>query len=273
MTEKTEYEAAWAHGAAVTPRTFKIEDVPHVVLPPGCELASFQNLMPAPTRIKASPEFSDVEGFADYTNEFKQDGSRIFVDQSDWRFFTVFDAHAPGQPAWGDHCASLKMKESPEWRRFKAINGTAFAPMELAEFLEENLEYVAGPIEGADLLTMAQNLKVQLKGDLQIEHRTQSGLKQLLVKDDSTLQGKSGERTLEFPEKVDLALRIFENHETYPIQVFLRYRATKDAVKFWFKIPDPEGIQEQAFDQVILGVRAATGLRTLKGRYAGPMHK
>ena len=273
MADQTEFQAAFNAGMEQNIVSETIEGVLHVLVPPGCNLASMEKLLPAPTRIKASPEFNDCPGFVDYTGEFAEDGSRIFVDQADRRFFTVFDSHAKGKPAWGDHSASLQMKLSPEWKRFKAVDGQKMAPMELAEFIEENLSYFLGPIEGAELLTMAQNLKVQLKGDLQVEHRTQSGLRHLQIKDDSVLTGKSGTKELAFPEKVELGLRVFDNHSVYPISVFLRYRAAKEGIVFWLKIPDPQGIEEQAFYQVIDEVREKTGLKTLNGRYEGPRHK
>jgi len=273
MTDQTEFESAFNIGASTAVVRSTIEGIPHVLVPPGASLQSMEKLLPAPTRIIANPEFYDVDGFVDYAAEFQQEGSRVFVDQGKRRFFTVFDFHAKGQPAWGDHSASLCMQESPEWKRFKAADGAKMAPMELAEFLEENLAYVAGPIIGAELLTMAQNLKVTLKGDLNIEHSTQSGLRHLQVKDDSVLTGKSGAKELEFPERLQLNLRIFDNHSTYPIHVFLRYRAAKEGITFWLKIPDPQGIEDEAFDQVIDAVRTGTGLKTLKGRFEGPRHK
>lgn len=269
----TDFAAAFEAGAATKLVIQDIEGVTHVQVPAGATLQSLEALLDAPTRIKASPEFYDVAGFIDYTREFAAHGTRIFVDPAETRFFTVFDAHAPGLPAWGDHSASLQLKQSPEWQRFKKVDGYKFSPMELAEFIEENLEYFKGPIEGADLLTMCQNLKVQLKGDLQIEQSTQSGLKHLQIKDDSVLQGKSGDKELAFPEKVELSLRVFDQHSAYKLSVFLRYRATKEGVAFWFKVPDPDGIEEEAFEKVIDDIKDKSELKTLKGRYQGPRHK
>lgn len=273
MSTSTEFEAAFAAGASINIVTQEIEGIEHALVPPGCELRSLEKLMPKPMRIRATPEFYDVAGFVDYAAEFQQEGTRIFVEDSSFRFFTIFDFHAKDTPAWGDHSASLCMTPSAEWTRFKSIDGVKMAPMELAEFLEENLTYIAGPVEGADLLTMAQNLKVTLKGNLDVEHSTQAGMRHLQIKDDSTLAGRSGKKEIAFPEKVELALRIFDNHSTYPIKAFLRYRANKDGVTFWFKIPDPQGIEREAFETVVKEVRETTGLKTLKGRFRGPSHK
>lgn len=273
-SRNSDFLDAYVAGKATEVVTATIEGVEHVLVPPGSTLMSMDHLMDAPIRIKASPEFYDVDGFLDYTGEFAAaDVTRIFVDQADWRFFTVFDSHAPGAPAWGDHCASLQLKKSPEWQRFLKVDGKKFTPMDLAEFIEENLEYFHGPVTGAELLTMAQNLKVQLKGDLQVEHTTQAGLRHLQIKDDSVLAGRVAEKELAFPEKVTLSLRVFDQHSAYEVSVFLRYRASKDSVTFWFKIPDPDGIEEEAFDKVVEEIRDKSGLKTLKGRYQGPRHK
>ncbi len=271
--EATEYESAFAHGRQTTFVATEIEGIPHAQIPHDCALESFAHLLPSPTRIKANPEFYDVAGFADYANEFKAEGTRIFVNQNDRRFFTVFDFHAPGKPAWGDHSASLKMNLSPEWLRWKEIDGKPLSPTELAEWIEDNLEWIEGPITGAKLITMAQNLKVTLKGDLTIEQTLQAGLRHFSIRDDSVVKGVSGAKGFVFPEQVTLALRIFDNHETYPISVYLRYRTTAEKITFFFKIPDPQRLEEQAFDVVIQQVADATKLKTLKGRYEGPRHK
>lgn len=273
MTDRTEFESAHALGAATHIVTESFNGIEHVLVPPGSSLTSMEKMQPQPARIKANPEFYDVEGFVDYAEEFKEEGTRIFVEKAAFRFFTIFDFHSPGEPAWGDHSASLTMRPSPEWTRWLRINNKKFTPMELAEFLEENLSYITAPVTGAELLTMCQNLKVVLKGNLDIEQSTQSGLKHLQIRDDSTLSGRSGTKDLAFPEKLELALRIFDNSHAYPISIFLRYRATKEGVVFWFTIPDPDGIEEQAFMKIVDEVKEESGLKTLMGRFDGPRHK
>ena len=269
----TDFCAAYEAGAATTIVSQRLEGVLHVQVPAGAELVSLEKLLPAPTRIKASPEFHDVDGFLDYTKEFAAVGTRVFVNAEKRRLFTVFDNHTPERPAWGDHCASLVLKCSAEWERFCDVSGRRFDPIGLAEFIEENLEYFQGPIAGADLLTMAQNLKVTLKGDLDVQHSTQSGLRHLQIKDDSVLAGRVAEKELSFPERVDLKLRVYAGHAAYAVSVFLRYRAKKDGVQFWFSIPDRAGVEEAALENIIDDIKTQSGLKVLKGRYQGPSHQ
>lgn len=273
MTNKSDFESAFNAGAASKVVLFDVEGVPHVQVPSDASLKSLAHLLPAPQRIQASPEFHSVDGFLAYTDEFAAKGTRVFVDKETWRFFTVFDSHAPGAPAWGDHCASMALKKSAEWSRLRSVDGVKFEPLELAEFIEENMTYFQGPIVGAELLTMVQNLKVELKGELNVENSTQSGLRNLTIRDDHVLAGKSGDKTLSFPEVCELRLRVFDNCDAYDVKVFLRYRASKSGLVFWFKLPDPDGIEEEAFEQVVSLVAERSGLPTLHGRYEGPLHK
>lgn len=277
MVDQTEYEAAHTAGQAVKLVTAKINGIEHVLVPPNCSLNSMAALMPAPQRIKAHPSFSDVAGFAEYIEEFKEDGSRIFVDDSRHSFTTIFDCHHKGSPAWGDHSASLSLEHSHEWNNFLANNDQKMSPYDFAEFLEDNIAYVdqdATGLTGADLLTMAQTFKVKLKGDLQVEETLQRGMRKLLIQDDSTLKANNSQgNEIEFPETMSFNLRIFKNQSAYPIKVYLRTRTTKDQVIFWIKIPDTPGLIEEAFNHVITEVAETTELPTLKGSFDGPNHR
>ena len=139
---------------------------------------------------------------------------------------------------------------------------------ELAEFLEDNMAYITKPVSGADLLSMAQNIKVQLKGSLEIEETVSRGLKTLSIKDDSIIRGQNSKgKNIVFPESLSLSLRVFKNQPAFNIDVFLRMRRHPDSLEFWITIPDPKAIEEAAFDKVIDEVKATSKLPTLKGSF------
>lgn len=274
MTDKTEFQSAYDLGAAKKLDLVTIQGIEHALIPEGAKVASFENLLPAPTRIKAHPSFTDVASFHSYIESFKEDGSRIFIDEQNLRFFTVFDCHKKDQPRWGDHSASFQAKPAREWERFKSFDGKKLSQMEFAEFIEDNVTYITKPISGVDLLAMAQTIKVQVKGNIEIDETLHGGIKTLSIKDDSIVRGTSSkDKQLSFPEKVTLAIRVFHNHTAYQVEVFLRYRKQDNSLVFWIKIPDPKAIEELAFNAVIADIQAATKLPTLKGSYQGLSHK
>jgi uncharacterized protein YfdQ (DUF2303 family) len=274
---KTEVEAAYELGASTTFVTKDINGIEHVLVPPGSTLKSMERLMPTPQRIVAHPALGDIKSFATYAEEFQDERSRIFVDDSRHSFCIVFDGDENSLPGWGDHSCSMSLQHSHEWMRFLSKDGKEMSPVQFAEFLEDNLAYLndaENDHSASDILVMAQKFKLRLKGDVEVEETLTQGLKTLVIRDDSTLRSQnSNGNEISFPEKLHFNLRIFKNHETYPLSVHLRYRIGDTKVSFFIKIPDPELLVEQAFDQVIETVASVTKLPTLKGVYDGPRHK
>ena len=271
MKDKTELESLYNLGASSVINLTEIEYVPHVLIPHGASLENLEKLLPSPRRIKAKPNFTDINGFCDYIDEFKEDGSRIFIDDNKWCFNIVFDCHSFNeipQAGWCDHQATYQTSLAREWTRFKNHHNSKMTQYEFAEFLEDNIEYITKPIKGADLLSMAQDIKIKLKGNIEVEETVAGGMKRLLISDESTIRGtNASKKEIKFPEKMTLNLRVFKNHSTYPIEVYLRMRRTDEGLKFWITIPDTESFEEQAFDNIIKDVKERSGLPTLKGSF------
>lgn len=272
----SDFQDAFEAGTHQELRQFEIGGVQHIQVPPGATIQSFEGLLKAPLRLKASPMFHDIKGFADYADEFKSEGTRIYVDEAHLRFFTIFDHHSPDQPTWAEHSASMTLQLSPEWQRFIAINGREMTPIQFAELIEDNQEYISAEgMSAADLLTMAQSFKADFSGNqFDVESTLHNGLRQLHVRNSAVLNGKRQDNIfVSFPEQLNLNLRVFKYQTKYAIKVWLRYRATQEKVTFLIKIPDPDGIHEQAFDAIIADVKEATKLKVLKGAFKGPNHK
>lgn len=274
MEQKTEAQSIFDMGFSRKLDLMFIEKVPHALIPEGAKVVDFEHLSAAPLRIKAHPQFSDIESFKAYIEDFKDEGSRIFIDENEHRFFTIFDCHAKGRPAWGDHSASYCAKYSREWERFKAMDGKKMDNLEFAEFIEDNVAYITKPVKGIDLLAMAQSIKVRLKGEIEVTESLSSGIKKLLIQDEGIARGvDSRNKEIRFPEEITLSIRIYHNDLSYEVPAFLRYRKAEKGLVFWIKIPDPKAAEEQAFDNIIDRVKLATKLPTLKGSYQGPSHK
>lgn len=268
---QNDFQSAFSAGAEQDIVRQDIHGTTHVLLPESCSLKSMEHLMPSPSRIKASPEFNDIEGFADYTEEFSEPGSRIFVSEGIHRFETVFDCHHKDNPAWGEHRASLTMPLSDEWGRLVRLSEEAMSMQKFSEFVEDHLAYIAGTedsgLSAADVMSMAQSYKVKLRGNVDVEDRVDNGLRKLVFKDDSTVHGSNinGKEVI-FPNKLVFKMPVFKNHHTYAIEVYLRQRIKDDRTpQFWFKIPDYKKTEEIAFDNIIDEVRKTTKLKVLKG--------
>ena len=274
MTDKTEVQSAYELGMSRSLDIVEIDGVKHALIPQGATVQSYEHLLPAPTRIKASPMLTDVASFKAYIDDFKDEDSRIFIDETNKRFFTIFDCHGKGRPAWGDHSASYQVQYSREWERFKSQDGKVMDNLQFADFIEDNIAYITAPVTGLDLLAMSQSIKVKFKGDIEIDETLHAGIKKLLIQDESVARGMdSTKKEVVFPEQITLAIRIYHNDHAYNVNAFLRYRKAEKGLVFWIKIPDPKAVEEQAFDNIIDQVANETGLPTLKGSYQGVSHK
>ncbi|NPU91429.1 MAG: DUF2303 family protein [Gammaproteobacteria bacterium] len=191
------------------------------------------------------------------------------MDEKKAAFTAVFDCDHKDSPAWGDHNITLAMDTASEWTRFTNINNKRMDQREFAEFLEDSVTYIVGPGEftGARLLEMAQNINIELKGQLQCVETMAEGLRVLNIKDDSTAHANLGGQILKFPTGLELALRVFKGSKLYKFPVHLRHRAQKEGLKFWITIPDIERVREEAFTQVIAQVQEACGRVVYRGAY------
>ena len=269
MDRTTDFDAAFLRGAEQKLETTFIGEIEHALVPKDCTVMSFEKLMPAPERIKASHEFHDIDSFARYFKEFAEEGTRIFVDENKAKFIAVFDCDFKDAPAWGDHRISLQMEIAPEWKRFTALNNEKMDQRRFAEFLEDSVDYIVGPGEftGAKLLEMAQNINMDIKGQFTCVDTMAEGLKVLNIKDESTAHANINGQTIKFPPQLELALRVFRGSKAYKFPAHLRHRVRKEGLTFWYTVPDIERVHEDAFSDVIEQVKTQCGKDIFRGVY------
>lgn len=267
---KRDFQAAFDAGTEQKLDIVNLGGIDHALVPKSASVQSFERLMPQPNRIRANHEFHDVESFAKYFKEFEEEGTRIFVDESRGKFTVVFDCDHKENPAWGEHRITLNFSKSSEWNHFTNAHNDRKSQSEFAEFLEDHADYVVGPAQftGANLITMAQNINIKVKGECTVEETIANGLKTLIVKDDSTGSGQLNGQQVSFPEKLELRLRIFKGASAFDISVHLRQRVNRGSMTFWISIPDIDAIIESAFNAVIKEVEEATGKECFKGSYS-----
>ena len=94
----SDFKDAHEAGAATKIVSEVIEGITHVLVPPNCSLESMEKLLPAPTRIRNHCTFSDLESFKAYSDQFKEDGSVIYLDEDERKYTTIFDHHKKDEP-------------------------------------------------------------------------------------------------------------------------------------------------------------------------------
>lgn len=267
----TETDSAFVIGRQTQIVSELFGGITHVQVPNDTKLVSLEKLMPQPARIKADHVFNEVESFAEYFKEFKQDGTRIFVDDERHLFTSVFDCDHPKKPQWGDHRISLGMQYSHEWKRFKQFNGKKMDQKSFSEFICNNINFVIGPITGTELFAMAKSLDIKVKGSIEVDESEAKGLKKLVIKDESVARGRdTNGQMLEFPETLTMKLRVFKNSIEFDVPISLRQRVNPDktGMIFWIEIKDIETAEEVAFDKCVEALHEVTGIKPLRGSYS-----
>lgn len=262
-----DFQSAFEAGASQRIVNGAVAGVEHALVPNSAKLVSMEHLMERPLRTKGVAVLSDIVSFVEYTNKFKGPDTALYANQQATEIVAIFNHHSKDVPAWCDNTAVLKLTASPEWERFLKLSERKMTHVEFAEFIEDNIDYVsAKSLSAADLLSMAQNFRVKRKGSVECDEKLHNGLKKLIYIDDSEVKGmKDNSREVSFPPELEFKMRFFKGCGTYNIKAFLRYRVEDAGVKFFFKIPDPQGMVESAMQAVVDEVAKQIKLQILNG--------
>lgn len=256
MNQNTEIAVMVDRIAALTAsalKSFEVEGVPHVILPPGYTLEDMEQLLPAPARIKQVVGLADAKSFIDYFQLFAGDATVIFANQDSRQIKAVFDYHTDN-PAWCAHSATLALSHSDEWKAWAGQNGKSMTQRLFAEFVEDHIRDVVEPA-GAELLEVAKTLVANKK--LQFRSGTELHNGQVQLTYNEVIEGQAGAKgQLEIPRTIKLGLRVFKGTEPYAVSARLRYRISDEGgLTFSYHIDDLDRVLEDAFEQVLTQIR------------------
>lgn len=238
-----------------------IESVPHVILPPGHSMQSFEKLLPKPLRLKEHLQIQNVSSFVDYFQLFANDATIIFANEEAATITAVFDYHKPNNPSHCEHKATLKLVHSDEWKAWVNNNGKGLSQRSMAEFIEDNIKDVVKP-DGATLLEIAKTLQATKKLAFRSSQELQNGQVQLTYNEE--IEGQAGATgQLQIPKEIVIGARVYKGQEAYQLTARLRYRIDGNGIlTFSYHINNVEKILEDAFATVLQQVKTnckATG--------------
>lgn len=238
-------------GAALTECIEEVGPVRLFMVPDGYKVqqVDLEELEDSPIAIRKHVTLADSLSFITYYQEFASDSTSLFADLNQRQVKAVFDYHRPNQPGWCRHSATLQLQWSTEWKPWIENNKKHLDQEAFAEFIQMNLPDIVEPA-GAELLEITQTLQAKKKVNFLSGTRLADGQNQLMYVEE--VEGTAGPKgDLKIPEKIVLALRIFQGTERYRVEAFLRYRIGDDRkLKFFYQLERPERLIEDAFDQV-----------------------
>lgn len=231
-----------------------------IIVPDGFELHKVPALDPVLTRVKAAPRFDDRDSFIAYINRFKNANTVVFADMAGNKMAAVIDYHAAseGGPSAADHCVHKAVHPCPwsiDWARWRAQDGKNMSQAELGYFLEEMLHTIAAP-DGAGLIEVATELKVDRAVKFKSGTRLQDGTNSLIYEEEDQTSGRGGK--IAVPDTIKIAAPVFMGADPTLFSARLRYRIEKGVLTFKIDIMNRLDGEQAAFRAVVDQVRDAT---------------
>jgi uncharacterized protein YfdQ (DUF2303 family) len=179
----------------------------------------------------------------------------------------VMNGHGPKGPGWGDFRAEIQFRQTPQWKKWTALDGRMIQQVPFAEFIEENMEDIAPPpVDGdgptaADMLELATYLTITRSVNFRAGVRLQGGTVQL--QHDEFDDVKAG--TVQVPETFTLGIRPIFGLASYMIPCRFRYRLNDRKLLLGFKIQRVETLMEKIVEDVISKIEKGANISVLDG--------
>ena len=247
--------------------------IPFVVVPSGCKVEKIENLLPFPTRKRATVAVTSADSFIEYV---KKHGSgdesviyaQINAEQSQCTMVALMNDNGSGTTNWRDHRCTFSPALSIEWKRWMSKDGhkNAMSQADFATWLEDNqadVRSVDGSPSGADILAMAQAFEVNADKRVKSHINLQSGGVRFEFVDDEIRDTRT---SMEVFRRFTLAIPVFDSsYDAYPIPARLKYRDNAGKVTFWYELIRPDLAFKTAVRSVLDKITADTGLLLLEG--------
>lgn len=123
--------------AGVGPVEAENTDYPAVVLPENTDTSGLEKFQANPYRMRARFRTHRISDFCKYVNRDANDDTAVFVDPDGGSALAVIDFGRHDEPRWGEHQASLVMRQTPEFSALAAMTQRCLSQRDLIEFLED----------------------------------------------------------------------------------------------------------------------------------------
>lgn len=237
----------------------------HVMVPNGFALKEIHPLNPVlPAVVDQQEVVIEQESFCEYINRFKTGSTVVFafpkspgpqmIARLDYHHTS--HGHDRSKPDTNQHQITFKADFDENWKRWREIDRKNLSQVDFAYFIEENLHTIAAP-DGADLLDMAQNLKIHRGVVMKSVKRLKDGTMNVEYseKDDTSTEDRG---SFQLPDEITIVAPIYLMRGAQQVVAKLRYRLEKgEPLQFRIDILNRSMIEFEAFHKMAGEVRAA----------------
>jgi len=215
-----------------------------------------------PMAIQENPVFAELASFVEYCKLYGSAATPIMCGLQQKRMDAVLNYHYPRDGTTmpkvehGTHIATFVAEVSYTLKPWLGINRRWMSQVEFAYFIEENMETIGSPA-GADLLTMAETLKVHRDMVFKSNKRLKDGTVdfELVEKDNVT----SGAQHVGVPDNILIVSPVFLLRPAQEITAKLRYKVEKGApLMLRVDLISIETVMIEAFLEMVLAAEENT---------------
>jgi uncharacterized protein YfdQ (DUF2303 family) len=196
------------------------------------------------------------DSFVAYVNRHQTQATEVFASRADYTLIAVIDSHAVDLAGRGAHQATLRMRTTPGWAAWLALDRKLVSQVDFAEHIEERLVDIVEP-DAATFLEICQSLLASTSVEFESAHRLVDGQSHLVYRETTT--ASAGQRhDLEIPARFVIGVAPWQGAAPWKVSARLRYRINHGALAIGYILDRATDMAEHAFDEVVAGI--ATGV-------------
>ena len=236
-----------------------------ILAPTVQEVHDLEHFHPKPRRKHGAVNVFDPASFNMVVNDNGDAGDvTIYVDRNPLfpSIVAVMNGHGKNGPGWGDFQVHLVFRQTPQWKRWKEIDGKLLPQVAFAEFVEDNLADIAEP-PGAAMLEIATYLHATRGVDFKSALRLSNG--QVQLQNIESMDAKVGSGLVAIPEQIELALAPFQGSALFRVPTRFRYRIQEAKLHLGIKMQRIEDMMRDVIDDVIARIERGTNISIVEG--------
>ena len=218
-----------------------------------------------PTRKRGTVTVFDAASFNQILMDNGDAGDiAIYIDRNPDKpsVVALLNGHGKGGPGWGDFRAAIEFRATPQWAKWRAIDGKMLTQVLFAEFIEDNVEDIADPA-GATMLEIATYLEATRSVNFRSGIRLSSGAIQF--QNAEAIDAKVGAGQIEIPEKFTLGVAPIFGLPPYKVPVRFRYRIQDGKLMLGIKLQRVEDMMAQIIEDVIVKLERGSNVSVMDG--------
>lgn len=236
-----------------------------ILTPPGFCAKEITDPHLLPPRIKQAVTLDTRAALCAYVNRFSDGRSVIVADIDAGKIHGLLDYHGDsldgGLSAQAvAHRATLHLRDSEEFKRWNAIQGTLQEQAEFAAFLEENAEDIADP-DPTVMIEISRDLEATQDVTFKASNRLENGDRAFIYETETKTKGD-----IRVPREFKLSIPLYQGEEPVTLRCAFRWKVSGGGLVLGFEWRRVEYMRQAFFQQIATQVAEETGRPVFFGR-------